>query len=85
MSASEQGQPHTDAGRQTPDEFMSITMPITGMTCAACVIHVGNALREVTGVLKAEVNLATERATVRVDPSCVRTDTLRKAVQDAGY
>ena len=85
MSASEQAQPHTDPGLPTPDGLMSITMPITGMTCAACVIHVGNALREVTGVSQAEVNLATERATVRVDPSCVRTDTLRKAVQDAGY
>lgn len=60
-------------------------MPITGMTCAACVVHVGNALNEVDGVSKAEVNLATERATVELDPSQVNPDDLMKAVEGAGY
>lgn len=60
-------------------------MPITGMTCAACVIHVGNALNEVEGVSNAEVNLATERATVRLDPALVNPDVLMKAVEGAGY
>ena len=32
------------------EEIISLTMPITGMTCAACVFHVGNALNEVEGV-----------------------------------
>ena len=69
----------------TPKEITSITMPITGMTCAACVIHVGNALNEVEGVSNAEVNLATERATVQMDPSLVNPDDLMKAVESAGY
>ena len=66
-------------------EAISITMPITGMTCAACVFHVGNALNEVEGVENAEVNLATERATVVMDPSLVNPDDLMKAVASAGY
>jgi len=39
---------------------------ITGMTCASCVVSVESALRSVPGVASADVNLATERATVRM-------------------
>ncbi len=67
------------------EEIISLTMPITGMTCAACVFHVGNALNEVEGVENAEVNLATERATVLMDPSLVNPDELMRAVEGAGY
>ena len=73
------------ASGSNPEKLTSITMPITGMTCAACVIHVGNALNEVEGVSNAEVNLATERATVQLDPSLVNPDDLMKAVESAGY
>ena len=41
-----------------------ITFRVDGMTCASCVSHVGNALKEVPGVSDAQVNLATEAATV---------------------
>jgi Cu+-exporting ATPase len=62
------------------------SLPITGMTCAACVTHVGNALREVPGVESAEVSLATETAQVRMTgegaPDATR---LLDAVKDAGY
>ena len=73
------------ASGSNPEELTSITMPITGMTCAACVVHVGNALNEVEGVSNAEVNLATERATVQMDPSLANPDDLMKAVESAGY
>ncbi len=54
------------------------------MTCAACVGSVREALAAVPGVRRAEVNLATEEATVVTTPA-VAADALRKAVQDAGY
>ncbi|MEN6478725.1 MAG: heavy metal translocating P-type ATPase [Anaerolineales bacterium] len=60
-------------------------LPIGGMTCAACVHHVERALSKVDGVLSAHANLATERATVEYVPSLVTIDTLRKAIEDAGY
>ena len=41
-----------------------ITLTIEGMTCASCVGRVERALRAVPGVTEANVNLATERATV---------------------
>ncbi len=62
-----------------------ITLPIGGMTCASCVMHVENGLKGVPGVLDVSVNLATERATVTVVPGAVTMDALRHAVVDVGY
>jgi Cu+-exporting ATPase len=60
------------------------TLPIRGMTCAACASHVEEALREVEGVDEANVNLATERARVRFSPQ-TRLGDMVVAVRDAGY
>jgi Cu+-exporting ATPase len=59
-------------------------LAVGGMTCASCVGRVEKALMAVPGVLKAELNLATETARV----SAVGTttpDALIKAVEKAGY
>lgn len=61
-----------------------VQLPVRGMTCASCVTHVEEALSGVPGVRKAEVNLATERATVDLGED-VPAATLAKAVRDAGY
>ena len=45
-----------------------LTLPVRGMHCAACVGKVERALRAVPGVDEATVNLATERATLVLDP-----------------
>jgi len=42
----------------------NISLTIDGMTCASCVGRVEKALNGVEGVMEAQVNLATERATV---------------------
>ncbi len=55
------------------------------MTCAACVAHVEGALKEVRGISSAQVNLATEKATVEMDPKVVSLEELVKAVDDVGY
>ena len=62
-----------------------ITLNIGGMTCAACVSHVGNALREVDGVVSASVNLATEQATVEYVPGLAALPDMKAMVDDAGY
>ena len=60
-------------------------LAITGMTCASCVRSVESALASVPGVESAEVNLANERATVRLDPAHAELAALVKAVERAGY
>jgi Cu+-exporting ATPase len=63
---------------------MEIRLPIEGMTCASCVSRVERALQRVPGVAKAEVNLATETATVALADGA-SPDSLVAAVRDAGY
>ncbi|MDB5530644.1 MAG: copper-translocating P-type ATPase [Devosia sp.] len=61
-----------------------VSIDIEGMTCASCVSRVEKALLKVPSVTSASVNLATERATVRLaDTSNV--DALLKAIEKAGY
>jgi Cu+-exporting ATPase len=59
-------------------------LAITGMTCASCVRSVETALAHVPGVASAEVNLANERATVRLAEP-VAPGALVHAVERAGY
>jgi Cu+-exporting ATPase len=60
-------------------------LAIGGMHCASCVARVESALSSLPGVIEARVNLATERAGVRLDPSKVSETQLGQAVADAGY
>ncbi len=62
-----------------------ITIPIKGMTCAACVKRVQDALAGIEGVLSASVNIATEKATVEYTPAQAGMREFKKAVRDAGY
>ncbi|MBT5252527.1 MAG: copper-translocating P-type ATPase [Chloroflexi bacterium] len=55
------------------------------MTCAACVHHVSNALRELPGIVEAHVSLGTETATVEFAPNAVSKPDLRDALSGAGY
>jgi P-type Cu+ transporter len=55
------------------------------MTCASCVARVEKALRNVDGVQNANVNMATEKATVELNPAVVSVDSLKTAVEEAGY
>ena len=69
----------------TSEDSKNVSLNIGGMTCAACVSHVENALREVDGVESSAVNLATERATVQYSANVADIEDLRAAVEDAGY
>jgi Cu+-exporting ATPase len=74
--------PATTAAATEP---ASCTLDIGGMTCASCVGRVEKALNRLDGVAGAEVNLATEVATVRFDPASVGLAELTAAVAKAGY
>ena len=68
-----------------PGALREWRLPIEGMTCASCVARVEKALLRAPGVAKAEVNLATEMATVWATTPEVDEATLVAAVQHAGY
>lgn len=55
------------------------------MTCASCSSAVERTLNKLEGVEKAQVNLATETATIAFDESNLDLDGIKKAVQRIGY
>jgi Cu+-exporting ATPase len=61
-----------------------VRFPVEGMTCASCVNRIEGYLRKTEGVVEANVNLATETASVRFDPSAVDLDGLRAAGRGGG-
>ncbi|KAL3523129.1 hypothetical protein ACH5RR_015963 [Cinchona calisaya] len=62
-----------------------IQVRITGMTCAACSNSVEAALSGLNGVVKASVALLQNKADVIFDPSLVKDEDIKNAVEDAGF
>ena len=61
------------------------TIKIKGMTCASCVRTIEKSLNLTEGVKNANVNFASEKATVEYNPEKVSKDGLEKAITDSGY
>ena len=67
-----------------PAGVTAFEFAVVGMTCASCVARVEKALLAVPGVLEANVNFATEKASVRAGGG-VAMPALKAAVEKAGY
>jgi len=61
-----------------------LTLAIQGMSCASCVATIERAFRAVPGVIRASVNLATEKGVVEVLPG-VHIEDVSRAVEEVGY
>lgn len=72
-----------DAGFDVPPE--TVRLDIEGMTCATCSGRVEGVLRKQPGVLSAQVNLATEVATIALEPGALDAEGLIRVVEGAGY
>ncbi|HEY1766114.1 MAG TPA: heavy metal translocating P-type ATPase [Terracidiphilus sp.] len=62
-----------------------VTIPVTGMTCAACQSFVQRTLRAEAGVRDATVNLMLHNATVTFDPRAASTAGLVQKIRGTGY
>ncbi len=62
----------------------TITLPVLGMSCAACQVHVERVLRETAGVEEATVNLMTHSARVRLGVGGSAA-ALVEAIRESGY
>jgi Cu+-exporting ATPase len=67
------------------DKQTTVEIPIEGMTCASCVARNEKALRRLAGVSQANVNFATEKATVTFDPAQIDVGRLTATIEQAGY
>lgn len=63
----------------------TVTIPIGGMTCAACAQRIEKAIGKLDGILKVSVNLATEKATVEYKPQAIRLSAIKQCIEKTGY
>lgn len=73
----------TDVGFEVPTEEFSLK--ITGMSCAACVNRVEQALKSIPGVSNAVVNLANETAKINFYPGTVERNQIKGVIKDLAY
>ena len=66
-------------------KLQTLEVPIKGMDCAECTLHVQHAIAALPGVESVNVFLASEKAAIRLDPTLVDLPVIRKAVEGAGY
>jgi len=62
-----------------------LEIPVQGMDCAECTMHVQHALASLPGVDDVHVLLSSEKAVLQIDPAQIDLATIRKAVEGAGY
>ncbi len=80
--------PLNEAGLQESNGNLNqqtITLPVVGMTCAACQRHVESALRDTPGVFAARVDLMRHQAFVEFNANRVTPEQLVQSIRDSGY
>ncbi|HEV7379273.1 MAG TPA: cation transporter, partial [Dyadobacter sp.] len=70
---------------ETTIDAHQITLPVTGMSCAACAASVESVLKHTPGITQAGVNYATQSVSVKYDPAAVSPEDMDKALQGVGY
>src|SRR5262245_48288530 len=68
-----------------PPTQQKVTIPVSGMTCAACQAGVQKALQRTPGVVDASVNLMTGNAAITYDPDATSPAALVEKIRDTGY
>lgn len=69
---------------RTGEECRTV-LELEGMTCATCAMRIEKGLKKVPGVIDANVNLATELASVQYDPGQTSIEQMVQKVEAVGY
>lgn len=72
-------------GLEEINNHREIILDVEGMTCASCSAAIERNLKKQSGVDKIQVNLATNTASLKYDPSIVKLSELEKVVEKIGY
>ena len=62
-----------------------INIEVDGMSCQHCAKSVKNALENLSGVVKAEIDLEKKLAVATLKKAGIPREIINKAIQDAGY
>jgi P-type Cu2+ transporter len=66
-------------------DFIKKTIPVTGMSCAACAISVESMVGAQEGVQQAAVNFAGQTLQVQYDPARIDLPAMQQVVRSVGY
>ncbi len=66
-------------------ETQRLDLPVQGMSCAGCAARIEKTLQGLPGIEAAQVNFATEKATLHVDPTALTVGHITQAVEAIGY
>lgn len=70
---------------ETTTDIKKATLPVTGMSCAACAVSVESMLSHTKGITKAAVNYANQSVSVSYDPDLVDFAEMDQVLQSIGY
>ena len=68
-----------------PMQEIRTVLDLEGMTCASCAMRIEKGLKKVPGVIDANVNLATEKASIMYDPTQTNLEQMVQKVEAVGY
>ncbi len=63
----------------------TLTLPVTGMTCANCAANIERGVGKMAGVRRADVNFAAERLSLQYDPDAVSPKDVVEKLKKLGY
>jgi len=67
------------------DEVKTVTVKITGMSCAGCASHVHTALAKKAGILDNEVKYPGDVALIKYDAAKISPEEIIKTIESTGY
>src|SRR5687768_8776886 len=70
---------------ETTTDIKKATLPVTGMSCAACAVSVESMLSHTKGIANAAVNYANQSVSVTYDPDLVDLPDMDRVLQSIGY
>jgi Cu+-exporting ATPase len=62
-----------------------IVIPVSGMTCAACAQKIERTVNKLDGIITASVNYATEKVSIKYNPSQIRISEIKSSIIKLGY
>lgn len=74
-----------DMVKKTVGKTDNITLPVSGMSCASCVLTIEKAVNSLPGVARATVNFAAEKAIVEYDGQTTTVEEIKNRIRSVGY
>ncbi|MFQ5929185.1 MAG: cation transporter [Acidobacteriota bacterium] len=70
---------------ETTGDAKTVAFRVTGMTCGGCEVGVKMAVKKLDGIYNVEASYTQGKATVKYDPSKVKPDEIKTAIEKIGY